>query len=193
MPVTAQQQKLLAATARRANRRLERATEGQREYLEYQIRKYHTRTREGGARVFQQGKAGSEAEFKARMRELRLFLGEERDPETGEPIVKTSTRKGWESLKSQQVAAAGETLRGEKNGYTITDAELAALLEEVGHGKKEDKFAKMYAALGNVEAARQAAGRELTEAEVLAAINSRETEMNVVKTLLEQREKMREK
>lgn len=193
MPVSAAQQKMLAATARRANRRLDRASEGQREYLEYQIRKYHTRTRESGARVFQQGKAATEAEYKARMRELRLFLGEERDPETGEPIVKTSRRRDWEALKQQQVEAAGKTLRNEKNGYTLTDAELATLLEEVGHGKQEDKFAKMYAALGNVEAARRAAGRELTEAEVLAAIDSRETAMNTVKTLLEQREEMRNK
>ena len=77
MAVTSVQQKMLAATARRANRRLERATPGQRAYLEKQIKGYHTRTRESGARVFQQGKAGSETEYRARMRELRRFLGED--------------------------------------------------------------------------------------------------------------------
>lgn len=178
MAVTAAQQKMLAATARRANRRLERATEGQRAYLEKQIKGYHTRTRESGARVFQQGKAASETEFRARMRELRRFLGED------EKRAVTSTRAGWESIKKQQVASAGETLRGQ--GYTITDNELAVILEEID-GK--NKFAEMYSALANVEIAKAEQGNiEMNRDALIGAMNERRSAQERVQMLLQIRQ-----
>ena len=147
MPVTKAQQAELAKLARAANRRLERATEGQRAYLEYQIRKYHTREREGGARVFMQGKASSTAEYNARMRELNRFMGYD------ETAVRSSTRKGWESMKSEQVAKAGETLRSQ--GRDITDEELAQVLKELD---AKNKDATLYSALAHVELAKAEAG-----------------------------------
>lgn len=179
MAVTAAQQKMLAATARRANRRLERATPGQRAYLEKQIKGYHTRTRESGARVFQQGKAGSETEFRARMRELRRFLGED------EKKAVTSTRRGWESIKKQQVASAGETLRGQ--GYTLTDDELAVILEEIGGGT--NKFAALYTALANVEIAKAETGNiEMDRDRIIEAMNERRSAQERTQMLLQMRE-----
>ena len=135
MPVTAEQQKSLAKLARAANRRLERATKGQRAYLEKQIAKYHTRERAEGFYVFQQGKAGSEAEYRARMRELDTFMA-----------ARTSTRKGWDLIKKEQVEAAGDTIR--RGGSNITDKELALVLDEIGKGHSSADF---YKALANVE------------------------------------------
>ena len=147
MPVTKEQQKELARLARAANRRLERATEGQRAYLEYQIRKYHTRERESGMRVFQQGKASTTAEFNARMRELRRFMGYD------DKQVRSSYRKGWEQMKAEQVAAGGAKLRGIK--VNITDEELALILQELD---AKNKDATLYDALVNVELAKEEAG-----------------------------------
>lgn len=147
MPLTKAQQAELAKLARAANRRLERATEGQRSYLEYQIRKYHTRTREGGAVVFQQGKASTTAEYRARMRELNRFMGYD------EKEVRSSYRKGWESMKTEQVAKAGETLRSK--GRDITDEELAQVLKELD---AKNKDATLYSALTHVELAKAEAG-----------------------------------
>lgn len=147
MPVTKAQQAELAKLARAANRRLERATEGQRSYLEYQIRKYHTRERQSGAVVFQQGKASTTAEYRARMRELERFMG------LDETQVRSSTRAGWESMKAEQVAKAGETLRSQ--GRDITDEELAQVLKELD---AKNKDATLYSALAHVELAKAEAG-----------------------------------
>lgn len=155
MTLTQEMQRALSNRARAANRRLERATPGQRAYLEKQIEKYHTRERAPGFNVFQQGKAQSEAEYRARMRELDTFMA-----------AKTSTRKGWKSVKKAQVEAAGKTLR-EKQGYNLTDNELALILEEIdtGHGS-----ADFYKALANVEINKAAAGDRWTpNAETISA------------------------
>ena len=138
MAITSAQQTALAKLARAANRRLERAPEGQRAYLERQIAKYHTRQR-GEMTVFSQGKAKSEAEYRARMRELEAFMQ-----------AKTSTRTGWKAVKKQQVQAAGDTLRSQ--GADISDEELALVLEEIGEGHSSAEF---YKALANVEIAKQ--------------------------------------
>ena len=145
MALTQEMQRELAARARAANRRLERATEGQRKALEHYTRQYHTRQRDNGMIVFQQGKAKTEAEYKARMRELELFMGTAERPTI-------SARKEWERVKRENVKAAGETLRDE--GSSITDEELATLLEELDEGST----AEFYKALANVEIAKEKAG-----------------------------------
>lgn len=172
--VSAAQQKQLAAIARRANRRLERATQGQRAYLEKQIAKYHVRQRPGGATVFQQGKAKSTAEYRARMRELEAFLKAE-----------TSRRKGWDAMKAAQVSAAGETIR--QGGYDITDQELTGILEEIGEGHSSAEF---YKALANVEISkRQNDSENLSRDEIRNAINERRTAQERTATLLRLRNK----
>lgn len=182
MAVTSAQQKELAKLARAANRRLERATEGQRSYLEYQIRKYHTREREGGERVFMQGKASTTAEYNARMRELRRFMGYD------EKKVRSSYRKGWESMKSEQVAKAGETLRGVK--VDITDEELALILEELD---AKNKDATLYDALVNVELAKEEAGDmwEPSADAIQAALADKRDDQEKAERLLRLREQNR--
>lgn len=144
MALTNEMQKELAARARAANRRLERASEGQRAAVEHYVRQYHTRQRDNGMIVFQQGKAKTEAEYRARMRELELFMGTEEKP--------TISRRGeWERVKSASVKKAGKTLR--EGGSDITDDELAMILEEID----DNSPAGFYKALANVEIAKNAA------------------------------------
>lgn len=182
MPVTKAQQAELAKLARAANRRLERATEGQRTYLEYQIRKYHTREREGGARVFMQGKASTTAEYNARMRELRRFMGYD------EKQVRSSYRKGWEKMKAEQVAKAGETLRGAK--VDITDEELALILQELD---AKNKDATLYDALVNVQLAKEEAGDmwEPSTDAIQAALAEKRDDQEKTERLLRLREQNR--
>ena len=161
MALSKEQQKELAGLARAANRRLERATPGQRSYLESNIAKYPVRRRDTGMRVFQQGKAKSAAEYRARMRELQKFME-----------APTSKRKGWEEIKKTQIENAGKTLR-DKQGYDITDQELKTVLEEMSAAKSPRK---LYDMLANVEIAKSKSGDWAgTRQEIKQAMNERRT------------------
>lgn len=155
--ITPQQQRQLTMLARAMNRRLERATEGQRKSLEHNIKGYHTRTGSRGI-VFQQGKAKTEAEYWQRMAELKAF-----------EKAKTSTRGGWEALKQSNMEKSQTTLKG--MGYDISDAELEAVLKETGGSSKA-----FYRALENVQAAKGPERQELSPEEVKNAVNERRTD-----------------
>ena len=174
MAITAQQQRELAAAARRANRRIERASEGQKEAFNYFIRNYHTRTREDGTVVFKQGKAGSEAEYYSRMKELEKFLSAE-----------TTTRKGWESIKKSNVSKAGTTIR--KQGFNISDRELKNILQEL---PAKNSKAAFYKALENVEISKgRKKNKELSQEEIRKAVKSRRTDQQRTEALLKLRGK----
>ena len=175
MAVTAEQQKQLATLARRANRRIERASKGQQKALEYYTRKYHTRQREGGTYVFKQGKAKSESEYYARMRELQRFLN-----------APSTTRAGWEQIKKENVKKAGKTIRGD--GYTISDRELAMILEEL---PPKAGSAEFYAALANVEIAKQEREQQeiASSEDIKAAIESRRSDQQRTEALLQLRKR----
>jgi len=155
--VSRAQQAELSKLARAANRRLERATEGQRKSLEHNIKNYHTREGSRGI-VFQQGKAKTESEYQQRMAELRKFMS-----------AKTSTRKGWEELKKENMQKAQESLSD--MGYDITDEELKTILEEEGGGN-----AAFYKALENVQATKGPDNKELTPEQVRKAMYQRKTD-----------------
>lgn len=183
MAITAEMQKDLANKARAANRRLERASKGQRRALEYYIRGYAVRQR-GKYIVFKQGKAKTEAEYKKRMQELEDFMNAE-----------SSTKKGWKALKERQVKAAGETLRDE--GSNLTDDELANVLIELNRDgdSKGGSDVIFQAAVQNVEIEKRKAGKNWTgsDQQIKDAINSRRSAQERVKTLLEQRRKEKAK
>lgn len=177
MAITSEMQRELAKKARAANRRLERASEGQRRALEYYIRGYAVRQR-GEYIIFQQGKAKSEAEYKKRMQELEDFMQAE-----------SSTKKGWKALKERQVRAAGETLRDE--GSNLTDDELANVLIELNRDgdSKGGSDVIFQAAVQNVEIAKRKAGKNWTgsDQQIRDAINSRRSAQERVQTLLKLR------
>ena len=170
MAISAKQQQELAKLARAANRRLERATEGQRKSLEYNIKGYHIREGSRGT-VFQQGKAKTEREYRQRMAELRAFMG-----------AKTSKRSGWETLKKSNMRKAQDTLS--EMGYDITDKELEIVLKETGGSSKA-----FYRALENVQAAKDPDTEELTAEEVRAAIADRRTDYQATLAALKNRNK----
>lgn len=178
MALTSEMQKDLSRLARAANRRIERATEGQRKALEYYLRNYHTRERESGMIVFQQGKAKTEAEYETRMKELQRFMGK---PE--EPTI--SRRSRWEELKKQNVQDAGETIRKSAK-FNLTDEELTVILEETS---AEHSTTEFYRALENVQIAKNEAGSEWrpTEEAIVEAVNSRRDDQERTEALLRSR------
>lgn len=166
--ITQQQKNEIRQLTRRANRRIERATPGQRSYLESMVRRI-TGT---GANKFSSAYKGlTERQATDKIRQLRQFLYEE-DPETGEIINKISTtRAGWDEMKARILAKTGETWRNVK-GYHITDEELAIILEQEDIKDTKD----FYRAVNLVEAQKFKYGKvnknwKGTEENIAAAID----------------------
>ena len=166
--ITQEQKNEIRKLTRIANRRIERATEGQRNYLESVVR----RTTGTGANRFSSAYKGlTERQATAKIRQLRQFLYEE-DPETGELINKISTtRSGWDEMKARILAKTGKTWRNVK-GYHITDEELAIILEQEDIKDTKD----FYRAVNLVEAQKFKYGKvnekwKGTEDDIVAAIN----------------------
>ena len=179
MAITDAMQRDLAKLARAANRRLERAGESQRSALDYYLKDYHTRQGAHGT-VFQQGKAKTEREYRARMKELERFMGTEDKPSI-------SAKKQWEAVKQSNLESGIEKLQGK---YDLPEEVLAQVIKETGGKKKAGKA--FYTALNNVMAAarrKKAAADEdsftgLNADEVTQAINSRNTEYQATLELL---------
>lgn len=129
---TQQQRAAIKTLARRANRRLERATEGQRRALESYLEKSI------GAKKFSQGSAKlSQEQAALRIKQLEQFLA-----------ARSTTRKGWDAIKAENVRKANETFS--EMGYDLTDDELADVLEQIQEGKRQN----LYHAVNLVQAAK---------------------------------------
>lgn len=132
--ITQSQKNTIRQLTRTANRRIERATEGQRKALGHYI----------GSEKFSAATKGlSYTEAQAKIENLNKFLSGE-----------SSTRKGWDALKARQVEKANKTFG--KMGYDLTDEELANILIQVD----TDNHQEYYRAVNLVQAAKDAA--ELT-------------------------------
>lgn len=161
MAISKEQQRELKNLARAANRRLERASEGQRASLEFNIKKYHTQKGKYGI-SFSQAAAKTEREYKQRMAELEKFMQ-----------AKTSTKRGWNALQESNIEKAVGTL--DQMGYDITEEELAVILRELKGLKGKD----FYTVLENVEAAKyekESSGEEFTEKDLKKELNTRREE-----------------
>lgn len=172
--------------ARRMNRRIERASEGQRRSLEYNIRGYTTRQRSSGITVFSQAKAKTEQEYYKRMKELKAF-----------EQAKTSTRAGWKRLKRSNVEKAAQTFRDD-GGYDITDDELEIILEELeaqelskGKRNRIGTPPALMEAITNVEIAKSQLGDSWEETidNIRSAINQKRSDFQRTKMLLELRKR----
>ena len=173
MAISKEQQHALRNAARAANRRLERASKGQYESLRYNIQGYHVRKNAAGELRFSQAAAKTEAEYRSRIAELNKFME-----------ARTSTKKGWKSIKEEGIRTAGGTL--EDMGYEVTDDELKNIIEETGGSKKNP--AAFYRALENVTAAKMEQEKgELSKEELQDAISSRRTDQQAVAALLKAR------
>ena len=153
--ITREQIKEIRTLTRRANRRIERATPGQRSALNYYVNKAT------GADKFSASTKGlTQEQAAAKLRDLETFLNSP-----------SSTRKGWDRIKQENVKKANETLSEE--GYNLTDEELAEILEQIDTKNKKD----YYKAINLVEAAKQEAGAgwEGSSEDIAAAIAEKVT------------------
>lgn len=163
--ITRQQQAAIRSLTRTANRRLERATEGQRRALEKYI----------GAEKFSAKTRGMSYQQAARqLKELERFLA-----------AKSSTRKGWEEIKQKSIRNANRTLSNQ--GYNLSDDELADILEQIEDGKKQD----FYRAVNLVSAAKYEAGQEWTgtEEQITTALETKASYQEALIKALNAREK----
>ena len=120
--ITREQIKEIRTLTRRANRRIERATPGQRSALNYYVNKAT------GADKFSASTKGlTQEQAAAKLRDLETFLNSP-----------SSTRKGWDRIKEENVRKANETLSEE--GYDLTDEELAEILEQIDTKNKKDYY-----------------------------------------------------
>lgn len=163
--ITEAQKRAIRQATRTANRRLERATEGQRRALEKYIgaEKFSAKTR---GMTYQQAAAQIE--------KLNKFLA-----------AKSSTRRGWEEIKQKSIRNANRTLSNQ--GYNLSDDELADILEQIEDGKKQD----FYRAVNLVSAAKYEAGQEWsgTEEQIAKAIETKVSYQEALIKALKAREK----
>lgn len=136
MEATQQQKAAIKKLTRRANRRIERASGGQKSALQYQVKK------STGQEKFSAATKGlSYEEAALKLKQLDKFLG-----------AKTTTISGWKEAKAQNVAKATETLGGQ--GYDLSDEEFSEILEQVDSKNKQD----FYAAINKVQAVKSESG-----------------------------------
>lgn len=165
--ITKEQKQQIRLMTRRANRRIERATEGQRSALEYYVNKAT------GADKFSAATKGLTAEqAAAKIKTLERFLHGD-----------SSTRAGWDRIKSENVRKANETLKTQ--GYDLTDEELAEVLEQVDTSSKKD----FYKAINLVEAKKIESGEgwEGSPDEITAAITEKITYQRALEKALKAR------
>lgn len=120
---------------RRANRRIERATGGQRRYLESLVK---------GGKFSAATKGLTATQQRAMINKLERFLG-----------AMSTTKVGWDWIRMDIVHRTAETLSGYENekyrGYTLTDEELAEILIQINDADKTE----FYRVINLVEVARQ--------------------------------------
>lgn len=159
----------LRTLTRRANRRLERASEGQRAALEYYVQ------RATGATKFNAQFKGLSAESVAlKLKQLETFLG-----------ARSTTIEGWRQIKRENVRKANQTLG--TMGYDLTDQELAEILEQIDAGDKRE----FYRAVNLVQAAKDEAGEDWapSSAKISQAIAEKATAQQALEKALGARRK----
>ena len=120
--ITRKQIEDIRKLTRAANRRFERASEGQRSALEYYIGK------KSGAKKFSAATKGLTYEqAQAKIEKLQKFMA-----------GKSTTKKGWAALKAANVAKANKAWK--KMGRELTDQELAEILMQVDTKSNEDYY-----------------------------------------------------
>lgn len=132
MKISQELYKELRRLTRAAQRRMERATPGQRRALEFYVEKAT------GAKKWSSAAAGmTTQQAKAQIAKLEKFLAGE-----------STTKRGWEALKKRNVEAANKTFARRRPGHNITDEELAEILMQLGDPTKEE----FYKAVNKVQA-----------------------------------------
>lgn len=122
--MTREQYKEIRRLTRAAQRRMERASEGQRRAMEYQVQKAT-----GSKKWSSATKGFSYQQAQAQIEKLSRFMEAE-----------TTTIRGWRAIKTQQVSKAAQTLAERYSGFNLTDAELADIFKQVGDKSRQEKY-----------------------------------------------------
>lgn len=126
---------------RAAQRRMERASEGQRRALEFYVQQAT------GSKKWSSAASGMNTQqAKAQIQKLRKFLGYNEQNQQVETV--TSTRRGWEDIKAANVAKANATFANRRAGHNISDDEMAEILMQLGDPTKKE----FYHAVNKVQA-----------------------------------------
>lgn len=120
--ITREQIQEIRTLTRRANRRIERATGGQRRTLEYYAR---TNGKPGKFSAATKGMTAQQAQ--AQIEKLNRFLG-----------AMSTTKVGWEWIKKEIVHKSAKTLGG--MGYDLTDEELSDILMQLDDASNEEFY-----------------------------------------------------
>lgn len=131
----------LRRLTRAAQRRMERATPGQRRALEFYVKQAT-----GSTKWSSSAKGMSTQQANARIQQLRKFMGYNEQNKQVEQV--TSTRKGWEAIKESNVAKANATFGKRRAGHNLTDDEMAEILIQLGDPTKKE----FYHAVNKVQA-----------------------------------------
>ena len=122
MDITKQQRDEIRRLSQQAQRRMRRASGGQRRYMESSWKRAT-----GQSEISGKTKGLTERQAAAKIRQIKKFLAAE-----------TTTKRGWQNVISRSVAAANETWG--KRGYDLTDEELADILEQVDAENKGEYY-----------------------------------------------------
>lgn len=139
----------LRRLTRTAQRRMERATPGQRRALEFYVKQATGSTKWSSA-----ASGMTTQQANARIQQLRKFLGYDEQNRQAEQV--TSTRRGWESIKASNVEKANATFGRRRAGHNITDEEMAEILMQLGDPSKKE----FYHAVNKVQAMKGYMGKE---------------------------------
>lgn len=152
--ITRAQIQEIRTLTRRANRRIERATGGQRRTLEYYAR---TNGKPGKFSAATKGMTAQQAQ--AQIEKLNRFLG-----------AMSTTKVGWEWIKKEIVHKSAKTLGG--MGYDLTDEELSDILMQLDDASNEE----FYRAVNLVQAEKVEAMKKVEdlEAQLKRATNAKE-------------------
>ena len=151
--MTKAQQKAIRTLVRRANRRIERASAGQRSALEYFVQKAVGKNKWSAAT-----KGYTSEQANLLLSQLKKFLTAQSTTKRGweytdfEKGIGRHTNQGWIAMKQANVSTAAGTLS--TMGYDISEDELAEILKQID-AKDRSEF---YRAVNLVQAKKEEKG-----------------------------------
>ena len=154
--MTREQYKEIRKLTRKAQRRMERATEGHRRAMEFSVQRAIGSTKWSSA-----VKGFSYQEAEQRISALSEFLKSE-----------YTKIRPWNALKQENVEKARRTLEDRYSGFNLTDEELADIFKQVGDKQRSEK----YRAINLVVAAKAKKGElvpKLSSEEISKAISEK--------------------
>lgn len=138
--MTREQYKEIRRLTRAAQRRMERATPGQKRALEYYVKKAT-----GAEKWSSAAKGFTYQQAQAQIAKLERFMA-----------GASTTKRGWARIKAQNVEAANKKFTKRQKGFDLTDEEFAELLIQADAKTRQETYRAVntvQAVKANMEAA----------------------------------------